>query len=98
MDTSLGFGGQVEIVLRRVGEGSQPAKDTDVFHATGCFQGWRYGRASSLFASSSFATRCFAASHASVFPVFMARLARTQLAVDMYPCSISATGFPRESM
>ena len=43
-------------------------------------------------------TRPAVASHASVRPSFIERFARMQLAVEMYPCSISATGLPRVAM
>ena len=53
----------------------------------------RYGRRSSLFASASPTTSCFAGSHVSVRPSCIDRFARMQLAVEMCPCSMSATGF-----
>src|ERR1022692_3153866 len=55
----------------------------------GCTQGARYGRASSRLAASSPAIRPACGSQGSVRPSFIDILARMQLAVEMYPSSIS---------
>src|ERR1035438_10252793 len=65
---------------------------------SGCSHGARYGRASKRLAASSPMMRPACGSQASVRPSFIDMFARMQLAVEMWPSSISATGFDRASM
>src|SRR5258706_15503262 len=64
---------------------------------SGGTHGVRYGLLSSLLASSSLEICCLAASHFNSRPNPMHRLAKMQLAVLIYPPSISPTSFLRFS-